>query len=563
MSSKGAADAASLLDEIRRLLELRGENQFKVRAYERASERVAGLPDAELAERARAGTLTELEGIGKSIAETLTEYVLKGTSAMRDELQAALPRGLAEIARVPGVGPKKAAQLIEELDVHSIGELEYACREHRLVKLKGFGEKLQARILDGIRFLKATAGQQRLVDALEEAVPLLGALARAVNDGRHPAASGLRVSETGALRRRLETLSALEYLVELPPGGKAAADVRARAGRCVAEFLSQRNGGGAVALPVRLHFAPPPRYGYELARTTATEASWSALGAPAAFDAPGEAEFFARLGLPEIPAEARETGEEVLLARAGRLGPLLPWDGVRGVFHNHTTRSDGSNTLEEMVAAAAKLGYAYIGISDHSQSAFYAQGLKKEALDEQERELREVRERHPGIRVFWGIESDILADGSLDYEPELLDRFDFVIASIHSRFQMDRTTMTERILEAIRNPRTRFLGHATGRLLLGREGYAVDMERIIEEAARRDVAIEINANPARLDIDWRWGPQLRARGTLVSVNPDAHETAGLEDTRFGIAVARKALLPVGQVVNARDVKDVERWLRRA
>jgi DNA polymerase (family 10) len=216
-----------------------------------------------------------------------------------------------------------------------------------------------------------------------------------------------------------------------------------------------------------------------------------------------------------------------------------------------------------MVIAAKKLGFEYIGISDHSQSAFYAQGLKADALLDQEREVREVQEKHPDIRIFWGIESDILADGSLDYDEKILRRFDFVVASIHSRFQMDRETMTNRILEAIRHPCTRFLGHATGRILLGRHGYDVNMERIIRDAASSGVAIEINANPARLDIDWRWGAELRKHQTLVSVNPDAHETAGLEDTRYGIAMARKALLPGRQVVNSRSAAEVGKWLKRA
>jgi DNA polymerase (family 10) len=215
-----------------------------------------------------------------------------------------------------------------------------------------------------------------------------------------------------------------------------------------------------------------------------------------------------------------------------------------------------------MVLAARAMGMSYIGISDHSQSAFYAQGLKVPDLLDQEKEIRKVQEKYPDIRIFWGIESDILADGSLDYESEVLKKFDFVVASIHSRFKMDRETMTLRILEAVRNPCTRFLGHVTGRLLLGRPGYDIDLERIIAAAAENDVAIEINSHPARLDIDWRWGPELRKTETRVSINPDAHETAGLEDTRYGIAMARKALLPTAQVVNAGSVDEVERWLKR-
>ncbi|HUP58692.1 MAG TPA: helix-hairpin-helix domain-containing protein [Bdellovibrionota bacterium] len=547
MSEPGAADAVALLEEIKRLMDLKGENPFKARAFEKAAASVAGHGD--LAERARKGTLTELAGIGKSIAEVLTEFLTTGKSTVRDELMASLPAGLSELTEIPGLGPKKALLLIEELGISSVAELEYACKENRLLKLAGFGAKLQAKILEGVQFRKSTQNQQRLSDAFGAAERVFRVLTQT--------AGGLRVSETGALRRRMETLSALEYLVELPAEESKAAKLRQSLENAVAALPS-----GPGSLPARVHFADPGSFGSELARTTATEAHWKAVGSPAALRAASEEEFYAAIGTPWIPPEARETGEEVSLARAGKLERLLPWDGIRGVFHNHTTRSDGTASLEEMVAAARERGYEYIGISDHSQSAFYAQGLKTDALADQEREVRKVQEKFPDIRVFWGIESDILADGSLDYDRSVLERFDFVIASVHSRFGMDRDTMTGRILEAVRNPCTRFLGHVTGRLLLGRKGYEVDLERVIAEAASHDVAIEINANPARLDIDWRWGPELRRRGTKVSVNPDAHETAGLDDVKFGVAMARKALLPGELVVNARSVDEVAKWLKR-
>ncbi len=533
-------------------MELSGENPFKVRAFERAVETISGLEDEdEIDRRARAGTLTELAGIGKGISEVLTEFVLEGQSTVRDQLKSSLPRGLLELTQVPGLGLKKARLLIDELGIHSLGELEYACRENRLLKLSGFGEKIQTKILEGVRFLEANRGMQHLSTAFAQASALLPELLAA--------AQGLRVAETGALRRRLEVISSLEFLVEAEADSPPARRIK----KAADEFRRVRGG----ALAIELRFAAPASFGYELARTTATEAHWIALGqapgSPRASDFLGVSEesFYEKLGLPFIAPEMRETGEEVALARRGELACVLPWDGIRGVFHNHTDRSDGSATLEQMVLAAKRKGYSYIGISDHSQSAFYAQGLKSADLQEQEREIRELQEKHPEIRIFWGIESDILADGSLDYPEEELKRFDFVVASVHSRFQMDRETMTLRILEAIRNPHTTFLGHATGRLLLGRPGYAVDMERMIAEAARCRVAIEINANPARLDIDWRWGKELREKGAFVSVNPDAHDVEGLDDTLYGIAMARKALLPTNLVVNSRSTEGVEKWLK--
>ncbi len=550
-----ATEAAGLLEEMRELLELAGENPFKVRAFERASGVVGSLPDEELLGRSRAGTLTELSGIGKGIALVLTDFLEKGAAPERDAIRAKLPEGLWEMTRIPGLGPKKAQQLIAELEVRSLRDLEYACRENRLLKLKGFGDKLQARILEGIRFLTASEGQARLCDVFEVAESLVKELDQALNRERHPAGGALRVVEAGALRRRCETLAELDFLLEAPAGDR---EVRDRAEKALAAFRATRPG----LLATRLHFCAPERFGYQWARETGTDEHWKKLGAPAAFDARDEQEFFKRLELPWIPPEARETGEEIAWARAGGLERLLPWDGVRGVFHNHTLRSDGSASLEQMVERAEKLGYAFIGISDHSQSAFYAQGLKPADLREQQREVDEVQERHPRIRVFWGIESDILADGSLDYDEKSLREFDFVIASVHSRFGMDREAMTDRILAAVRHPATRFVGHLTGRLLLGRKGYDLDIERVIRECAERDVAIEINAHPSRLDIDWRWGPELRARSTRVSINPDAHDLAGLEDTRYGVAMARKALLPTELVVNAGGVEEVEKWLAR-
>lgn len=522
-------------------MHLKGENPFKVRAFEKAQIALESHPD--WIERARSGGLTEIPGIGKSIASVLEEWIQNGTSSAYDALASDIPKGLVELSQVPGLGPKKAAVLIDKLGIESLGELEYACRENRLLAIPGFGVKLQAKVLEGIEFLKRTAGQARLGDVFEAAQ-------RAGEILRKAAGAAARIAPAGEWGRRLETLSSVEFVAEDVFKGEARAQaLKEIADRCSARFT----------LPVRVHAVAPERFGTESVRLTASPEHWQAIGAPsAAFTS--EEQLYAAAGLPWIAPEFRETGAEVALARSGALAEVLPWDGVRGIFHNHTTRSDGGATLEQMVAAAEAAGYSYIGISDHSQSAVYAQGLKLPVLLEQESEIREVQKKHPGIRIFWGIESDILADGSLDYPDEVLARFDFVIASIHSRFQMDRVAMTDRLIAAVRNPRTTMLGHWSGRLLLGRKGYEFDAERVIEEAARAGVAIEINAHPDRLDIDWRYGETLRRTGALVSVNPDAHSVAGILDTHFGVGVARKALLSREQVLNARSVGEIEQWL---
>lgn len=551
-------EAEELLEELAKLMELNGENQFKVRAFKKAAETLAAYENWR--ELARQGELEKLPGVGKGIAAVLVEYAETAHCTARDALLQAVPEGLVELAKIPGLGAKKARQLIDELGIHSVGELEYACRENHLLKLKGFGEKVQAKILEGAIFYAATRGQLRL----SEALPLAQEMMKALQE-RFPKR---QVFETGALRRKMETLNQLDFIVETrePVSGGPIVELD----RKICEDLTARVfEGRQEKLGVQFHFSQAADFGYEWARTTASPEHWHALTQTSGkglggsnFAVATEEEFYARLSLPFIPPEIRETGEELELARAGQLDQLLSWQGIRGVFHNHTTRSDGSGTLEEMLLAAQALGYEYLGISDHSQSAFYARGLLPEALVEQKREISELRLKYPEMKIFWGIESDILADGSLDYSDDILSQFDFVVASIHSRFNMDRVAMTDRILKAIRNPHTRFLGHVTGRLLLARKGYDLDMETILAEAARCGVAVELNANPHRLDVDWRWGKVMRNHGTLTSINPDAHCVEGLKDTEYGIAMARKALLPTSQVVNARSAQEVEKWLKR-
>ncbi len=531
-----------LLQEIQRLLELKGENPFKIRAFEKAARTLAGRED--LLERARQGTLGELPGVGKGIQEILREFLLEGSTAVLDELQQSIPTGVSELTQISGLGYKKALILIEQLGIHTVGELEYACKENRLLKLKGFGPKIQEKILEDILFQNAHQGSQKLSESLKISEEFLKAL-----DQIFP---NKRCHETGALRRKREIMEELEFLVEVEKSEDQSTAL---------SFLDAFRAQNAV-MPIRLHFARSQEWVYHWAKTTGTSEHWSALGSPDFFPSTTEENFYDQLGLPWIPPETRETGEEVGLARSGYLSHLLPWDGLKGIFHNHTTWSDGRASLKEMVVEAQNQGFQYIGISDHSQSAHYASGLKLDALLEQEKEIRTLQEKHPGIRIFWGIESDILADGALDYEDSVLKRFDFVIASVHSRFKMDRETMTKRILAAIRNPYTRFLGHPTGRLLLGRKGYDVDMDAIIAEAAQHEVAVEFNSNPARLDLDWRWGPEMRKYQAFTSVNPDAHDTEGLKDTVFGIAMTRKALIQKDRVVNSKSIVEVEKWLKR-
>ncbi len=552
MTTKSPEDAVILLEEIKMLLELNGENPFKIRAFEKAARQIAGVKD--LKKRAQAGTLTEIQGVGKGIAEVLTEFLIHGNCILKGELEKSLPVGLLELTEIAGLGPKKARLIIDTLDIHSLRELEYACKENRLSNIKGFGEKIQIQILKEIERINSQAGKACLGDVLDLAETLKNRLCDALN--LEKGSPLLRVSETGELRRRCEILTKLEYLIEFPVELPSGSKLKKKIEETVAEFQKENPS----FLPVQWQGVTSENFATELFRTTGSGTHVQAVGLKNNLKAfSREEDLYQSLDLPWIPPEARETGKEVELAKKGTLDLV---DQVRGIFHNHTTRSDGKNSLEEMVVAAKELGFEYIGISDHSQSAFYAQGLKHPDLLDQENEIKEVQKKHPEIRVFWGIESDILADGSLDYENSILKRFDFVIASIHSRFKMDHDQMTQRILKAVRNPYTRFIGHLTGRLLLGREAFEADVEKIIEDAAEHNVAIELNANPSRLDIDWRYGDCLRKNLTPVSINPDAHRTSGLRDTRFGVMMSKKALLPPAQVVNTKSTNEIEKWLKR-
>lgn len=567
--------AAELLRQIAHLMELNGDNVFKVRAFTKAADHLEGREDLKVI--AQQGRLLEFEGVGKGIAEVLSEFLLNEKVPLRDSLISALPKGLLEIAELPGLGPKKARALIESLGVQSIEDLENACRLGRVQEVPGFGVKQQTKLMEALKQRAKNAGRHRLGDVLEFADKIRGELLqilqREAEMGKkrasksEPQQQGAPLlSEVGGLGRFQETLTELEFLVGRE---RSAADRVDGLLESVAKRASKE-----ASVPVRIHFCEPSVFGLKQLHLTASEDHWRALAIQAGSTAEKfegdclkkgvttrESEIYSMIGLEFVPPEMRETGEELKLAAQRKLGSLVQWDSVRGILHNHTVASDGRATLEEMAQGASRLGYEYLGISEHSQSAFYANGLKKEDLRKQQLEIKRVQALFPKLKIFWGIESDILADGSLDYPEETLENFDFVVASIHSRLKMGPEQMTERLLRAIQNPFATILGHPTGRLLLEREESQFDFERIIEAAAKAGVAIELNANPQRLDIDWRLGPLLRKYQTLVCINPDAHSVQGLEDTRLGVAMARKALLPKAQILNSLGTDEIAQFLK--
>ena len=564
---------ADLLDDIAMLLELKGENPFKIRAYQMAAAAVKNM-DQDIEAVIDAGRLEDVKGIGKAIAANIIEYVKSGRSSYHEEMKASIPSVIFELVAIPGLGPKKAFILQERLGIDSVGELEYACRENRLVGLPGFGEKTQQKILQGIEYVKKFKGQFLLVDTWPVAAKIAEYL---------QAHEAVQVAEVaGSIRRRKEIVkdiditaaaldreAAAEAVVSMP----GVTEVTAKGSTKVSVTLST-----GTKLDVRIvetaeyastlhHFTGSQQHHIQL-RGLAKEKGYvlSEYGLETSegkrLQPQSEQELYQILGLPYIEPELREGLGEIEAAAAGRLPRLVAEQDLRGVFHVHTHYSDGSDTLQDMAAAAKARGWQYLGIADHSQTAVYAKGLKPDRVREQQRIIDAMNSADPAFRILSGIESDILPDGSLDYPDEILAGFDFVVASVHSAFRQSEADMTRRIIKALNNKYVTMLGHATGRILLAREGYAVDLPAILRSAAETGTVLEINASPYRLDLDWRWHRQAKELGAMFAINPDAHAVDELDYVKYGTAMARKGWLGAGDIINTRNAQEVIQLLNR-
>ncbi len=529
---------AHILDEMAFLAELKDENPFKIRALRNAAGIIGELTESVSALIA-SGEIKKIPGIGKGTQAIAVEFTEKGIVNEHEELKIGFPPTILELRDVRGLGPKKIKVLYDTLKIASLAELEYACEENRLLDLKGFGEKTQASLLKNIRQLSGYKGKVILPVALQEADEVSELLAGL--------AGVKRVEPTGELRRHNEVLGSVDFLLEGEEN---------KVGEALKKAGFTKSPGGEWArvsergLKIHAWLAGPGDFGSQWLTTTGPEAF--VKGLEPFGPAKTEEEIFAKEKISFVPPECRDLGHAPK--------KLLEEKDIRGVFHLHTNWSDGKNTLEEMVSAAAALGYEYLGLSDHSQTAFYARGLDEKRVLEQKKEIAAVQKKFPSVRIFHGIESDILADGSLDYPKSFLKNFDFVIASVHGQMKMERDAMTARLCRALENPATTWLGHWTGRLLLGREGFAFDVEKVLQCAAKAGKSIELNANPYRLDIDWRLLPRAVELGIPIGIHPDAHSTHGLKDTRFGVWMARKAGLSAAQVVNTKSRKEMETWL---
>lgn len=578
-------EIADVLTEIGTLLELKGENPFKVRAYQTGARALEGIEEAELARLIGAGELKSVKGIGDALAQKITELHTTGRLEFLDKLKASIEPGMVDLLQIPGLGPKKIQALRAKLGVTNIAELTAACTDGRVAALDGFGEKTQEKILAGIRNREAYGRRHLWWDAEEVAAPIVAGL-RALPQVK-------RAEAAGSLRRGMETVGDLDFIVSATDVEPVMAWFAGMPGvqEVTARGETKTSVRFASGLQADLRIVPDEQFVFALHHFTGSKdhnvqmrqralarglslSEWGLVPAEGEGTAKekaekagrksaitNETELFAALGLHFVPPELREGLAEIEAAERGELPRLVEPTDLRGAFHNHTTASDGRNTLAEMTAAAQALGWEYLGIADHSKSSYQAKGLSEERLLQQVEEIGALNaSKRFTTRVFSGVECDILPDGRLDFEDAVLGRLDYTVVSVHNVFTQEEAVMTARVIKAIENPHTTMLGHLTGRLLLRREGYKVDAAKVIDAAIAHGVIIELNASPWRLDMDWRLWRKGAEKGLLTSINPDAHETAGLAHVRAGVNAARKGWLTKDQVFNTRTLAAVEKFL---
>jgi len=567
--------AAHVLSQIAAYLELHGENPFKIKAYETAAKGLLSLPDEDLSGAFRSGALGKIRGLGPATLAVVGDLVETGESRYLEQLRETTPEGLLEMLRIPGLGAAKIHQLYTGLGIETVEELERAALDGRLTTLPKWGQKTSEKILKGIAFLRESGKLVLYIHGAVEARRLL-AMVR-----QHPDVQHAEIA--GALRRRREVVQDVDIVAACTAAPQQVAESFGRVGG-VREARPRGTGTVRLVLVDGTHLdlfcVTPERFAVALWRATGNDEHESLVrdrlaergltmdgddvrdAGSVAVPIQTEAELYERAGLAFVEPEMREGRGEVEAAARGELPHLVELEHLRGVLHCHTHYSDGKSSLGEMARAAQERGWSYIGISDHSEAAFYAGGMSKAKILAQHEEIDTLNETLRGIRVLKGIEADILADGRLDYGPEVLSTFDYVIGSVHSRFGMDRTAMTERILTALDDPHLTILAHPTGRLLLNREPYPFDIEAVIEKAAAVGAAVELNADPHRLDLDWRHLRAVKTAGAKIEIGPDAHSTRALDVVEIGVGIARKAWLEPGDILNAGSVDDVIAFARR-
>lgn len=535
------------------LMELNEEDDFRIKTYRFAYQTIRKV-DSPLAEMSEA-EIKGLKGVGPATSAKIKELINTGKMVALEQYKDKVPAGVAEMLKLDGFGPKKVRTMWKELEVESIGELLYACEENRLIELKGFGPKTQAELIKSIAYHELGAGKVRF-DVAEEVAEEVRLLLQNTDAQAH-------VRFVGEIRRLMPVVSQLELLMATnltveEVKAKLPEDASMEIGEKWSEVKASASGRS-----VRVYLCKPEELGSKLFLYTSEgrflERFIEKTKGVDFKNISTEEALFERAGMTYIAPEIRESDRSIYAALGGTLPKLIELSEIKGVIHAHSTWSDGVNSIEEMARHAQSLGYQYLGITDHSQSAFYANGLKPDRVAAQWAEIDALNAKLAPFRVLKGIESDILNDGSLDYEKSVLEGFDFVIASVHSNLKMTKDKATERILKAIKNPFTTILGHPTGRLLLSRQGYELDWQVIFEACAKHQVVIEVNANPHRLDLDFTLISEAVQAGCMIAINPDAHNMNGIRDLRFGVNVARKGYLTADKCINCLDANGFLAW----
>jgi len=544
-------EIARPLKETAALLELTGGNPFRARAFANAARTIERM-DERLSEQT---DVTEIQGIGKGLASQIAEILERGSFDVRDDLLGSIPPGIMDVLKVKGLGAKKARVLWKSLGIQTLDELEAAALAGRIADLDGFGARSQESILENIVLLRSYMGRRRLADA----APFLPYITSELE--------GYTTRVTGDARRHLNDVERLDLLVETDDG-----DIPGRLMWLMDAETGEEHGlrwvEGTIegGMTVRLTACVPSDAGRALAITTGPAAFAEKLARTPPSDS--EQDAFKEAGLTWIDPGLRDMDGAVDRTDALASLHLVTVEDLHGCLHNHSTYSDGAHTLKEMADACRSRGYSYLGICDHSQSLKVANGMDVKTVKRQQAEIKALNEAYaldggPEFKIFSGVESDILNDGSLDYEEEVLASFDFIVASVHTGFNMSEAAATERLVTAIKNPYTSILGHPTGRLILRREGYPIDHEAVLQACAAHGVAIELNANPWRLDLDWTWVERARQLGVPVSINPDAHAIDQIDLTAWGVRAARKGGLQVPECLNALSLAEFTAWIARS
>jgi DNA polymerase (family 10) len=560
-----------ILKEISVLLELKDENPFKIRAYQNSA-RALETSSIELNRGLKIEDLRSIKGIGSHIAEKIKTLIDTGRLKYYQELKESIPPGLMEMLAIPTMGSKKIKYLFDHLGISNIGELEYACVENRLADLPNFGQKTQENILKGIEVLKRFKGKFLYASVIEEAEKIHKKIESLMFVKRASLAGSMRrkkgvvkdidiVTSTDSPENVMNFFTSLDEAEDIIAKGDTKSSIRLKSGinvdiRTVEDFQ----------YPYALHHFTGSKEHNTAMRTAAKKDNikmneYGLFKNDRLIKCSNEKDIFAFFSMDWIPPELRENFGEIEAAKNKTLPKLIEEKDIKGIFHIHTIYSDGKSSIEQVCEQLIKSGFTYAGISDHSKTASYAGGMKDEDVKKYFKEIDSLNRKYSGFRIFKGIESDILLDGSLDYSDEILSGFDFIIAAVHSSFNLSEEQMTERIIKAIKNRFTTMIAHPTGRLLLARDAYKVDITRVINAAADNNVDIELNASPFRLDLDWRMCKYAKEKGVKIFINPDAHSLKDINDYRFGVNIARKGWLEKEDVPNTYSAAEIEKYLK--